>query len=724
MNKVEILSPAGNLDTLKMAINSGANACYLGLQQFSARSFAQNFSHEEFIEAIRYAHLRNAKIYVTLNTLYNEYEINNVIKEIDFLYHHNVDAILIQDLGLLNIVSSKYPELPLHISTQMHVHNPSCIAFLKQFPSVKRVVLARETPLSVVKECVKEGLEVEIFAYGALCVSYSGQCLASSFTKHRSGNKGMCAQNCRMIWQVSNKNTTKVIADDKYLLSMKDLNIINDLPALLDLGISSIKIEGRMKRSEYVVKVVECFKQAIDAYYNNTSYQLSKTDLKELKLLYNRQFTNGLLNSANKGQLFNQERPNHMGIVIGKVVSFNHDLTLIKLYDNLNQNDGLRIIQKKDIGISCNYIYKDGLLVNSAKADDIIGLKINDYVEKDAIVVKTTDYLLHKRLNSYAQEFHYRLPIDMYFEANINKPMKLIVKQDKYTVEVSSELIVQKALKTPTSKNRIIEQLSKVNDSVYYVNHIDGECDDIFFSIKAINDLRKLALNKLDKIRLESYRYPNSKEYEKLDVKENKQKYKIVEIFNETQLPINDALVFTSDINLAHKYDLYISDLIVNENADYPCSEFRLVKELGGLTANSRKIANYSLNVTNSYALELLLACQVECVILSVELDNQMIEELIKNFKLRHGFMPSVAILNYGKIDMMNIKGDFNYDININYNDMRINDFQNNTFDIYVDKANIKHLYPLENTLKSDINLANKYYRFVDEDKDFIENIL
>ena len=198
-NRVEILAPAGDLETLKLAINAGADAIYLGLNNFGARAFAKNFSYEEYEEAITYAHLRNVKIYVTMNTLLNEDEISNAIKQVDYLYEHQVDALIIQDLGLLNIVSQKYPDLELHASTQMHIHNRSGIKFLKD-KGIKRVVLARETPLAVIEECQKENIDIEIFAYGALCVSYSGQCLMSSCLKNRSGNKGMCAQNCRMIY--------------------------------------------------------------------------------------------------------------------------------------------------------------------------------------------------------------------------------------------------------------------------------------------------------------------------------------------------------------------------------------------------------------------------------------------------------------------------------------------------------------------------------------------
>ena len=197
MKKVELLAPAGNMEALKAAVNAGCDAVYLGLKSFSARAFAGNFSHEEFIEAIHYCHTRNVKIYCTINTMLYETEIENAKKEVDFLYENNCDAILIQDLGLFHYVRTCYPDMPVHCSTQMHIHNLKGVEFMKN-QGVERVVLARETPIEIIQQACQMGVEIEVFTYGAICISYSGQCMMSASVKNRSANRGMCAQCCRL----------------------------------------------------------------------------------------------------------------------------------------------------------------------------------------------------------------------------------------------------------------------------------------------------------------------------------------------------------------------------------------------------------------------------------------------------------------------------------------------------------------------------------------------
>lgn len=197
MKKIELLAPAGNMESLKAAAAGGCDAVYLGMTNFSARAFAGNFDREAFIEAVHYCHVRNIRVYVTMNTMLYETEIQNAEDTVRFLYEHDVDALLIQDLGLFHLVRNKFPDLEVHCSTQMHVHNILGVKYMKE-EGASRVVLARETPIDVIKEACKEGIEIEVFAYGAICISYSGQCLMSAALKNRSANRGMCAQCCRL----------------------------------------------------------------------------------------------------------------------------------------------------------------------------------------------------------------------------------------------------------------------------------------------------------------------------------------------------------------------------------------------------------------------------------------------------------------------------------------------------------------------------------------------
>ena len=193
--KIELLAPAGNMDALTAAVEAGCDAVYLGITNYSARAFAGNFTHEEFRKAVRYCHIRDVKVYVTMNTLLFEREMDLAMKEVDFLYHADADALLIQDFGLFHRVRVEYPDFEVHCSTQMHIHNPAGCQFMKE-QGAARAVLARETPIEVIRECIKTGIEIEVFSYGALCVSYSGQCLMSEAIKNRSGNRGTCAQMC------------------------------------------------------------------------------------------------------------------------------------------------------------------------------------------------------------------------------------------------------------------------------------------------------------------------------------------------------------------------------------------------------------------------------------------------------------------------------------------------------------------------------------------------
>ena len=242
IKKAELLAPAGNMESLKAAVAGGCDAVYMGLTCFSARAFAGNFTHEQFQEAIAYCHPRDVRIYVTINTMLHETEMENVRKEVAFLYENDVDGILVQDLGLFHLIRTCYPDLDVHCSTQMHIHNLNGVRKM-QAEGAARVVLARETPLSLIKEAVKTGVEVEVFVYGAICISYSGQCLFSAAVKNRSANRGMCAQCCRL--QYFRQDGSHFPQGD-YILSPKDLNVIDSVPKLLEAGVASLKIEGRI----------------------------------------------------------------------------------------------------------------------------------------------------------------------------------------------------------------------------------------------------------------------------------------------------------------------------------------------------------------------------------------------------------------------------------------------------------------------------------------------
>ena len=264
MKKPELLAPAGSMESLKAAICAGCDAVYLSGKKYGARSFATNFDNDELIEAIKLCHLYGIKIYVTVNTLIFEDEVEEFLNYIDFLHVNNVDAIIIQDIGMVDLIRKTYPNLELHASTQMHIHNLEGVKLLEKL-NIKRAVLARETSIDTIKKIKNNtNLELEIFVHGALCVSYSGQCLMSYLIGGRSGNRGACAGSCRLPYDVIREN--KKLNIGHYPLSMKDLNTLSNIDKLIDLNIDSIKIEGRMKRPEYVYIVVALYRKVIDEY--------------------------------------------------------------------------------------------------------------------------------------------------------------------------------------------------------------------------------------------------------------------------------------------------------------------------------------------------------------------------------------------------------------------------------------------------------------------------
>ena len=357
MKKVELLAPAGSLDCLKVAIDNGADAVYIGGQNFSARAYAENFNDDEIIEGIKYAHIKGSKVYVTINTqVYNE-ELTELLEFTDFLYLNDIDALIVADFGLINLLKNRYPDLPIHVSTQFNAHNLWQVKLLESL-NVDRVILARETELSTIKYIkANSDIELEVFAHGALCISYSGNCLHSSFIGKRSGNRGKCAQPCRMEYTLLDNN--KPISSKKYLLSTKDLNTLENIDKLIDANVSSLKIEGRMKSKEYVALVVKTYREAIDNYYETKVNNVDHLAIENMKLVFSRGFTNGFMFYEKNKDFTNTFRPSHIGVKIGKVVSIKNDKVQIKLSDNIKQKDKIAIVQDKfdDIRLFLSKIY-------------------------------------------------------------------------------------------------------------------------------------------------------------------------------------------------------------------------------------------------------------------------------------------------------------------------------------------------------------------------------
>ena len=262
--KVEILAPAGSYESMVAAVNAGANAVYIGGSRFGARAYADNLDEEAMIRAIDFVHLHNCRIYMTVNTLVKEKELPELYGYLKPYYEAGLDAVLVQDLGVFSYIREHFPDLPLHISTQMTVTGKYSAADLKRMGAV-RVVPARELSLKEIREISEAtGLEVETFVHGALCYCYSGQCLFSSLIGGRSGNRGRCAQTCRLPFDVEKGDKVLGGKNEKYVLSLKDLCTLDLLPEILEAGVCSLKIEGRMKSPRYTAGVVSIYRKYVD----------------------------------------------------------------------------------------------------------------------------------------------------------------------------------------------------------------------------------------------------------------------------------------------------------------------------------------------------------------------------------------------------------------------------------------------------------------------------
>lgn len=701
MNKVELLAPAGDFSCLKAAIEAGCDAVYIGGKLFGARAFSSNFTDDEIIKAINYAHLFGVKVYVTTNTLIYDKEVERFLEYISFLHKNNVDAVIIQDLGMLDLVRQTFPNLEVHASTQMHIHNLDGASFMEKL-GVKRVVLARETSISKIKEIKeKTNIDIEIFIHGALCVSYSGQCLMSSLIGNRSGNRGTCAGSCRQMYSIVDENNN-IILNNKYPLSMKDLCSLENLKTLLDIGVTSLKIEGRMKSSSYVYTVVKLYRLAIDSYYKNNNIYIDEKELYNLKKIFNREFTKGFLFDEENNKVINMKKPNHQGVEIGKVINYKNNIATIKLNDEININDGLRIVDKKDIGVNVNNFYINSKLVKTAKKGDIITIKVNDKVEKDDKVLLTLDSKLNEEINNIISSNQRKVLVKAKFIAKEDKQITFELTDFINKVVVISENKVTKALNKPITKEEIKEKLNKIKDTVYKYESLDIEIDDnIFIPLNIINDLKRKAFEELNNKRL--YKIP----YKRCEYKRNVKSYPKEKLLN---------ILILKDENidsLKKKYDyIYSSNNIDNTILLLPrvIDKYKenynkdvLVGDIGYFNKHKVCITDTSFNVVNSYTVAFLHSLGAERVTLSYELTKKQIEILINAYEERYKAHPNLELVVEGYEEVIISK--FSLNKYFNNDKLYLKDRFNNLYKIK-EKDNLMIIYNYKK--RKDFNLS--YY--------------
>ena len=480
MNKHELLVPAGNMDCLKQAIYNGCDAVYLACKNFGARKFANNFDNEEIIEAIKLCHLYGVKIYVTMNTLIKNNEVEDFLNQVRFLHKNGVDALIVQDFGMICLLREKFPNLEIHASTQANISSKDiCELYYKL--GVKRVVFSRELTIYEI-DSIKVPIEKEAFIHGALCISYSGCCLMSSMLGGRSGNRGECAGSCRLPYSLKKDN--KVIIKNKYLLSTKELNTYSKIDRLLDSSIYSFKIEGRMKSPLYVGFITNFYRHLINKEEFNTQEELDK-----LKTIFNREFTIGRMFEEEDNNFMNIISPNHKGLEIGKVLSYDNKKIKIKLNKgySLNQYDAIRFC-KSNKGFIVNYLYdKNDKLVSSITDIGYVDNKV-ELNEIDTIA-KTQDYLLE---NQYSNLKNKR-KIDISFKviAKYNKELYIEISDGTNTISKKGNT-VEKAINSPTIKEDIINKLNRLGDTPFICNNYDIDSDDdIFIPVSELNEIRR-----------------------------------------------------------------------------------------------------------------------------------------------------------------------------------------------------------------------------------------
>jgi len=489
MNNYEILAPVGSKESFYAAIATGANAVYMGGKLFNARHYASNFEIDEIKELVTYAHLRNVKIYITMNTLLKDIELKDTVSYIKDLYQVGVDALIIQDLGLYKIIKLLCPNFEIHASTQMSIHNADGARLCKQL-GFERVVLARETNIGEIKEIVKENIELEVFIHGALCQSYSGQCLMSSMLGGRSGNRGRCAQPCRLPYEIVSIDNNNFQSEKKFYLSPKDLCTIDDVDELVKAGVYSLKIEGRMKRPEYVATVVNNYKSKLA---DTKGIKIDKIK-EELMQIFNRGFTNGFLFGSGGKEYLSLDQPNNKGIEIGKVISSKKKNTYI-----------LEVSVELEIGDGIEFRLNDnscGLQLNKFKKikDKVYELEYSKNINKYIIYRTSQKKLLDKAQElSKKDDIKYPLHLNIYLEKD--KPLKLVAEDINlgYKVEVQGNQITELAQKNGLDKERIFKTLNKLGDTVFYYSDVVYNLDDnLYLPVKEINKCRRLLIEKLE----------------------------------------------------------------------------------------------------------------------------------------------------------------------------------------------------------------------------------
>lgn len=667
MKSIELLSPAGSMESLYAAVLNGANAVYIGGSKFSARAYADNFDEQNLEVAVNYCHQYGVKLYVTLNTLIKESELEDALNYASFLYSINVDAVIIQDTGLIFLIKKYLPNLELHASTQMTVNNGEGALYLKQ-KGLKRIVLARELSIAEISHISKDlDIETEIFIHGALCICYSGKCLMSSLIGGRSGNRGRCAQPCRLPYELYSQNSKKSFKG--YILSPKDMCTIENLGDIIDSGVSSLKIEGRMKRAEYVAGVTQSYAKAIKLIdVKDSKSQIEKLE-STVGQLFNREgFSKGFMFGNTGSSMMAYNFPKNTGIRLGKV---NNDMS-ITLEQEVSLKDGIRC---KNSGFTVSKIIVDGkATLNAAKAS-IAQIEPQRYQVGDVLYKTSDDALLEKLEQSYENPYNKKVEITCSISFIVGEKLRLkgMFLNKEYLV---TGAIVQKAINKPLQKDKIIENIQKSGNTPYKITEVNFDAfEQGFVSISSINELRRELIEKIspsDVTRQKSiFKY---KQFKNVQKKKTHEKSMLLCLSTKDMLK---ACLEMGATNIAvdlfmRNSDIKIEELKVLESVniylkvpDIIKGEFDQIKNIiednldfikGIVTSNlgivnifsgrCEIIGSYKTNIMNSLGSN-FFAGSLDKICLSVELNKSELGEAANA-----SVLPTQALI-YGKIENM-----------------------------------------------------------------------
>ena len=630
---MKIVAPAGNMERFYAAVKAGAQEIYMGLKGFGARRNAENFTLEEYKEALDYAHKRGVRIFLTLNTIMMEKEMDFLYENLKVLYEHGLDAVIVQDLGYFRYMKENFPDMEYHGSTQMTVGNHIEAEYLRKI-GFKRVVLPREMTFEEIKK-IRENtsIELEIFVSGALCICYSGNCYMSSFIGSRSGNRGMCAQPCR-------KEYTDSKGNKGYFLSPKDQLLgYDEIQKLKEIGIESIKIEGRMKDPNYVFETVEYYHQMIN----------EKEVEERVSEVFNRGYSKGYFNGADTS-LINKNYSYNLGKEIGLI--FGKEL---KLKDRVVLGDGIIYLSKDFEKLGGGYLNKIEVkgskeLRKSAEAGETIFLK--DVPRGSKYIFRSFAKEVNDDIENKLKKYDQKLDITGEFFGNLGeKPLlKLEAVNNqgkKIQVEKVGENEVEAAVKKAATPEEIIEKLKESGESTFNITEIECHISEgIFLPVSVIKSLRRAATAELEKFIVESYRRKSGKRYQ-LPYEEDTEREIILSVI--TSNTAQEKIVKEYGIEKIYRrgYDIAREGMLKEQNLDSKLASnlYQLIKN-----KNNDVTVNWNLNISNRYTIEELAKLgKAETVILSPEISFEKIKEIGKT-SLRK------AILGYSKLKGMYVE--------------------------------------------------------------------